>query len=468
MAVAVLRWQRRRMPSTRSFAAALATAAALFAPTVAHAAPGDLDPTFDGDGRTTADLGLNETGDAVAYQPDGKILVAGQTRNDATGDFAVLRFNADGTPDKTFDGDGRTVVQFGPRDNATALALQPDGKIIVAGSTDSDASPATGSFSLAVARLNSGGVVDPTFNHGAGRQVIDFGGQELAKDVLVDPDGKIVVAGDGFKDGNSNFVWARLEDDGDLDKTFDGDGRATFDAGGTDSPAAAVVAPDGSIVTAGLTTANAGGGRNFAVVRLTSAGAPDNSFSGDGFAQVGFGDSDDVAAGLGVLPDGSTVVGGRSLTVKTADFVAARLTARGDLDPAYGRDGRARIESPAIEIARAATVGDDGSLVLAGATFAEGKPVDFAAGVLLPDGTPDPRFGGGRPVTVDFGGSDSANGVAVREGALALGGTTGQDIAVAQLVAPRPDDPFPTAPPQDAPAATPQAPPPAEPPALPA
>ncbi len=442
------------MPSTRTFAAGLAAAAALLVPAAAHAAPGELDPTFDGDGRLTADFGKTETGDAAVYQPDGKLLVAGQTRAELAGnfagDFVVLRYNTDGTPDKTFDGDGRIAIPFGPRDNATAIALQPDGKIVVAGSTNSDEAPATGTFSFAVARLDTSGHLDPLFNNGIGRAVVDFGAQDLAAAVTIQPDGKIVVAGDTFGGGNSSFAWARLKTDGTPDSTFDGDGRTTLNKGGSESATAVAIAPDGKVVTAGLTTANSGGGRDFGIVRLTQGGVPDGSFDGDGFAQVGFTDSDgandDVAGGVGVRPDGSVLVGGRSLTLARGDFTAAKLTPGGALDPAYGDGGRARIDSPGYEVALEAAVQPDGELVLAGSTLANSAFADFTAAALLPDGRPDPRFAGGHPITVDFAQADTGNGVATREGALAIAGTTGgagSNIGVAQVLLPRPGDPLP-------------------------
>lgn len=466
------------MSHTRALTAVLVSALALLAPAAASAAPGDLDASFSGDGKLTADLGATDTGEAVLYQPDGKVVVAGQTGSGPLADFAILRFNTDGSPDNSFDTDGRVTIPFGPRDEAKALALQPDGSIVVAGNTNADAGPSTGSFSIGVTRIDKDGHIDAAFNHGSGRKIVDFGGQELAEDVLVQPDGKIVVGGQTQVGTNSNFFWARLEDDGDLDNTFDGDGRATLDAGGSENTASIDLGPGGTILTAGSTTANAGGSRDYTVVRLTTGGVPDNSFSQDGRAQVGFGDADDVATGISVLPDGSALVGGRSLELidgaAAGDFTAARLTPQGELDPSYGDGGRARIPSDSVEVATDATATPDGGLAIVGSTFKSGAFVDFAAGVLRPDGEPDTRFGGGRPVVVDVsGGADLGHAVATRDGRVAIAGNSFTDVEVAQLVLPRPGDPFP---PEPTPAEQPSAPteqpsaPPAEgqPPAMPA
>src|SRR4051794_30579613 len=176
------------------------TSAALLVPAAnALAAAGDLDTTFSGDGRASVDFGGSDRGAGAVVQPDGKLLALGQRDLDAETDFQVVRFNRDGTPDTTFDGDGQAVVRFGQagfkvRSHPTAIALAPDGKIVVVGDTDAN-STAGNPHDMAVARLNADGSPDKPFN-GSGRQVIDFNKQQDgASDVAVQADGKIVVAG---------------------------------------------------------------------------------------------------------------------------------------------------------------------------------------------------------------------------------------------------------------------------------
>ncbi|MFB7785810.1 calcium-binding protein [Streptomyces vinaceus] len=152
---------------------------------------GSLDPTFSGDGMVTANFGGTEFGNAVAVQPDGKIVAAG---SGAVG-VALLRYNADGSPDSGFGSGGRTSVHFpGDGGGANALALQPNGKIVIAGQADDPNSQEANDFG--VARFNSNGTVDTGFG-GDGFAATGFQDWDEARGVLVQPDGKIVAAGFG-------------------------------------------------------------------------------------------------------------------------------------------------------------------------------------------------------------------------------------------------------------------------------
>ncbi|MFC9388492.1 calcium-binding protein [Streptomyces venezuelae] len=152
---------------------------------------GTLDTTFSGDGMVTADFGGTEFGNAVAVQPDGKIVAAGS----GGAGFAVLRYNADGSPDAGFGTGGRTSVNA-PGDGGIAygLALQQNGKIVLAGRADDPNSSEANDFGLA--RLNVNGTVDTGFG-GDGFVVTGFNDFDEARGVLVQPDGKIVAAGYG-------------------------------------------------------------------------------------------------------------------------------------------------------------------------------------------------------------------------------------------------------------------------------
>ena len=144
----------------------IAVALALFAGSVAEANLGDLDTTFGNAGKQTLDLGRTGTSDidfggaetmsAMVAQPDGKLVLVGSTPGSGGGDFAIARLNADGTPDSTFSGDGRQTVDFGGADIANAVAIQPDGKIVIAGQGG-------GGNDMAVARLTSTGGLDTSF-----------------------------------------------------------------------------------------------------------------------------------------------------------------------------------------------------------------------------------------------------------------------------------------------------------------
>jgi uncharacterized delta-60 repeat protein len=161
----------------------------------AAAPPGDLDPTFDGDGKVTTDFaGSFETAGAVAIQGDGKIVAAG-TAADVSGisDFALVRYNTDGSLDTAFDGDGKVTTDFagsGSRDEAHAVAIQGDGKIVAAG-----LAVVSGIFDFALARYRADGSLDTIFS-GDGKVTTDFAGDfDVANGVVIQANGRIVAAG---------------------------------------------------------------------------------------------------------------------------------------------------------------------------------------------------------------------------------------------------------------------------------
>ena len=266
-------------------------------------AEGDLDPTFDGDGVVMTDFGLPfsfslDNAAAVAVQADGKIVVAGRILNGFTSAFGVARYDQSGALDPTFDGDGRWVSAIGPDSGATAVAIHPSGRIVVAGSagfpgpdrrfvvvflddsgtqvgTSSSTWPAstrrrrspsraTGRSSWQVARtttspsfdLGALGGPDPTFDgDGSVITTIASGVAAIALDVAVQNNGKIIAAGATTTAGVQDFALARYTSEGSLDTGFGGDGIVTTDVGGGvfDRLGGIDIAPDGDIVAAGWT-----------------------------------------------------------------------------------------------------------------------------------------------------------------------------------------------------------------------
>ena len=178
---------------------------------------GSLDTTFGGDGRVINSFSYRDDARAVAVQGDGKIVVVGRAQLGKY-DFLVVRYNADGSLDTTFDGDGWVTTDFaGSHDRAYAVTLQTDGKIVVAGSAL--LGPTINDFALA--RYNSDGSLDTSFD-GDGRATTSFhpaGSNDFAYDVAVQTDGKIVAAGYTWSDGGA-FALARYNSDGSLDTSF--------------------------------------------------------------------------------------------------------------------------------------------------------------------------------------------------------------------------------------------------------
>src|SRR5215472_16863891 len=226
-----------------------------------------LDPTFGTGGRVTTDFGgTGAAARTVAVQADGKILTAGVAASTGVADFALARYNSDGTLDVSFGTGGQVTTDFaGANDQAESVSVQPDGRIVAAGA----AGPYINrGFDFALARYNSNGTLDTSFGT-SGKVTTDFAS---ANDVPSEPsavalqrDGKIVVMGETLVGGVYDFALARYDSNGTLDTSFGTSGKVTTDfAGGNDLPFSIAVQPDGNIVVAGGVTIN--GRSDFALV----------------------------------------------------------------------------------------------------------------------------------------------------------------------------------------------------------
>jgi uncharacterized delta-60 repeat protein len=325
-------------------------------------ANGTLDPSFGSGGKTTIPSSTADFVDAVALQPDGRIVVAGssgspQQRDDA---FALARFNADGTLDPSFGSDGKVTTRFGESsdDFAWAVALQPDSKIVAVGSDFVYSREAPADF--AVARYTSSGALDPTFGSG-GKVTTNFGNtSDFANAAVLQPDGKIVAAGYTFlgRTGPSAFALTRYTPDGELDPTFGSGGRVTTDLGADSSVWAVALQPDGKILAAGT------GHGGFALARYDTDGSLDTSFGSGGTVEtaVGLGQSA-LAHGLGLGPGGKVVAAGSTITCTYGDFVLARYTVEGSLDTSFGSNGKRclvpKVKGMKLDAARRSIKGRD-------------------------------------------------------------------------------------------------------------
>ena len=387
---------RRRVIGLIGLAAAC-TALVALGSTPADAAPGDLDPSYGVGG--SADVLGNVDFVDVAVQPDGKAVAVG-----ATGDpgplsqFLVARFSTDGSPDPSFGIDGLVTTTFGARQRSGAwsLAIQPDGRIVVAGEATFD------NAMVAVARYLPNGDLDPTFHHD-GKVLTDVSvGVDVARAVTLTPRGKIVVAGSGGHPGEENpsgdLLAVRYHPDGTLDRTLGGRGWVTHDVlGHGDRAAGVAVTSRGRILLSG--EAETGGGVGFAftravLMRLENDGRRDRGFSGDGAAlfgpRSGLANFPTVAVG----PSGSILVAARA--DDRPDGVVVRYARGGALDPAFGDgDGMADFNvTPGIDDLSDFALTSRGRIVAAGsANLVDGRG-PLAVGRLLPDGSPDPTFGG--------------------------------------------------------------------------
>jgi uncharacterized delta-60 repeat protein/LPXTG-motif cell wall-anchored protein len=273
---------------------------------------GSLDTSFDSDGKVTTDInGGFDDGQSVAIQSDGKIVVAGMGRVGLNENFAVVRYNTDGSLDTTFDTDGKATTDIGTstRDKANAVVIQSDGKIIAAGTSNND---------FAIARYTATGALDTTFDTD-GKATTDIGTSttDTANAVAIQSDGKIIAAGTS----NNDFAVARYTSTGALDTSLDTDGKATTDIGTSTSDAANAVAiqSDGKIIAAG--TSN----DDFAVARYTTTGALDTSLDTDGKVTTDIGTGTfDAGNAMAIQGDSKIVVAGQSSASGPPSFAVAR------------------------------------------------------------------------------------------------------------------------------------------------
>src|SRR5262245_9715242 len=265
-----------------------------------HLPNGTLDPSFGGgDGKVTTDFpGLAAVASSVVVQPDGKIVVAGGAFPNFTflGDIAVVRYNADGSLDTSFGGTGIVITNFGTTGSyAFDVKLQPDGKIVVAGThfVAFQASEQSSDTNFALVRYNPDGSLDTGFGNLGGAVSTDFnGGNDDAFSLIVQPDGKLVAVGSAISQADFyDFAAARYNADGTLDGSFDGDGKVRLDFGNHDFDRAhsAALQADGKIVAAGFTIYDGGLSQPFALARWNADGTLDGSFDGDGKAEIDFG-----------------------------------------------------------------------------------------------------------------------------------------------------------------------------------
>jgi uncharacterized delta-60 repeat protein len=357
---------------------------------------GSLDPSFSGDGKQTTYFG-GASASAVAIQADGKIVVAGASGPDAKGnaDFAVARYNPNGSLDPSFSGDGKQTTNFGGNDFASDVAIEANGKIVAVGANESSASPFGSAFALA--RYNPNGSLDPTFS-GDGRQTTVFGHVSQANGVAIQADGRIVAAGEDFTNGG--FALARYNPNGSLDPTFSGDGKQT--TSGFGGANAVAIRTDGKIVAVGEAK------NDFALARYNPNGTLDPAFSGDGKQTTDFGGLDE-ANGVALQPDGTVVAGGDG---DHGVFALARYRANGSLDPSFSGDGRQTTVFGGRDEGNAVAIQTDGKIVAVG----DAAPGGFGLARYTSNGSLDPTFSGdGKQTTAtpDFG-AGGASGVAMQ------------------------------------------------------
>lgn len=377
------------------------------------AQPGTLDPAFGINGSILVPVGAgDDLVHAAVQQPDGMIVAAGWSHNGSNFDFALIRFRDDGFPDNSFSTDGKCTVSFGTfDDNATAIAIQPDGRIVVAGWTFNGSD-----LDFALSRIHTDGALDSTFGQG-GKLTTDLGGTDYAASVVVQADGKIVVAGHHVAAFSApDFVLARYHPDGTLDTAFGLAGFLTTDFDqNNDFGAAVALQPDGKIIVAGL--AVVGANYEFALARYHSDGSPDEAFGNQGKCTTDISPSDDKGISMLVLPDGKILLGGFLHNGAGFDFALVRYLSNGTPDQSFGTNGRVVTDFYGKDdLIASIALQPDGKILAAGRS-SNGSHYNFAMARYTTDGSLDGGFGdSGRVVTPLGHGFNSAFSVLLRPG----------------------------------------------------
>jgi len=358
---------------------------------------------------------------ALAIQPDGKIVVAGFSHNGSDYDFAVVRYNSDSSLDTSFSGDGKLTTPIGgAEDRANAVAIQPDGKIVVAGFFWNGTSNA-----FAVVRYNTDGSLDTSFDVD-GIATTDLGsGDDQGRGVAIQSDGKIVVSGYTHNGTNYDFAVVRYNVNGSLDTSFDTDGIVTTPlSGGDDRGEAVALQSDGKILVAGDVLG--GAARNFGVVRYNTTGTLDASFDTDGIVITDFLANEDNARSIAVQPDGRILVGGSSHNGSNLDFSLARYNTNGSLDVSFDTDGKVTTNiAGGLDLGFGLDVQPDGKIVQAG-WGQNGANLDFAVVRYNPNGSLDTSFDLDGKVTTPVGsGNDFGYRMAVEfDGKIVVAGSS--------------------------------------------
>ncbi len=381
----------------------------------AAAAPGQLDTTFAVGGVATTQFGTanDSRAQALAIQPDGMIVAAG-TGN--ASHFALARFDTTGSLDPSFGVGGRVVADIGGLfEEAYAVALQADGRIVAAGTT------APGGFccQVALARLTADGRLDASFGVG-GRVVTPLSGMTQAGALAIQADGKIVAAGGTFDPFSQDCIVFRYNTDGSLDAEFGSGGKVKTDFGGYDSFSGVAIQADGKIVAAGAGAPN----HDFIVARYNPDGSLDSGFGTAGEVITDLG-SYDRAECIAIQPDQKLVAAGTGYD----RFGIARWNPDGSPDSTFGTGGQvtAVMTGENVESATGVAIQADGSIVATGWAF-RAYAKCLALMRLLPNGAVDTSFGAGGRVTDIFPGhgQDEADAIVLQaDGRIVVGGGYG-------------------------------------------
>jgi len=307
----------------------------------------------------------DDCGRLLALQEDGRIVVTGYTHNGTTADVLIMRYNSDGTRDRTFGIDGVVTYDSGGRDDyGRAVGIQTDGKIVVAARSTGD--PTSVALLL---RYNEDGTPDPAFGTN-GTVTYEGGyGNDGFRGVAIQADGKIVVAGYTKTSVDFDVLTMRYHIDGNVDRRFGTDGIAVYDGGhGDDGAHGVVLQTDGKIVVSG--GIYNGTDLDILVLRYNRNGLPDTPFAVNGVAVYDSGRGNDYGRRSAVQSNGRIIVTGRSYNGTDYDLLALRYHGDGTLDYGFGSSGVVTLSiGEGNAYGEAVVIQPDDDMVISGGTY---------------------------------------------------------------------------------------------------
>ena len=277
---------------------------------------GKLDSSFGENGKTITSIGtISDAGRSIALQSDGKIIVAGYSNSSSNSIFALIRYNDDGSLDSSFDSDGKVTTTIGIANSIIrTIAIQSDEKIIVSGYSYSKSSF---DYEVVVARYNKNGSLDNSFGNGGIITTDNLNGNDYGESILIQKDKKILVAGYSF----TGFVsLIRYNPNGSIDNAFSNNGKFSFQFGSIyQNDFSSILQDDGKIIVCGFSNRN-NTNSSFSMIRINTLGLIDNSFGIDGIVVTKIGIGNDVATSVILQKDGKIVLAGKSFNGKDYDL----------------------------------------------------------------------------------------------------------------------------------------------------
>ncbi|MBI5540537.1 MAG: hypothetical protein HY951_10800 [Bacteroidia bacterium] len=324
---------------------------------------GKLDKKFGKKGITITDINCdNDYTKSIAIQEDGKIVLAGFTDNGVNEDFAVCRFNLDGSIDTSFGNKGKIITPIGgDYDIANSVKIQSTGKIIVAGYIGNEVKE---DFTLV--RYNNDGILDSSFGKN-GISVTSIGKYlDVILGIQILTDDKIIAAGKTFDGKKYSFAMAKFLKNGHVDTQFGDSGIVVSDILNSDAIANSVVIQnDGKIILGG--DIRNGIYSDFAMVRYFPDGFIDESFGKNGVVVTSISEQNDNLTSILVQPDGKIISSGHVFNKEFSNFAAVRYLMDGKIDSTFGNKGIViNDEKGSIEIVNSSLLQDDGKVILIG------------------------------------------------------------------------------------------------------